>query len=293
MLRSAFAASVEAGPARGRGNVASKSSPRDNRALRFYSEVLGLERLNYGVWEPGSELTFENLKKAQKRYEDEIVGMIPEGTERILDVGCGTGVLSARLHEAGYRVEGMSPSPAQQAAFREKSAAPFHLARFQDFEVGAPFDCVIMSESAQYIPLDLLFPKAAECLRPGGTLIVWDFFTLPHATGIQAKSGHDIEAFRAAAEGTGFHLLRERDVTEQAAPTMELATDFARRAEIGLALGTERLRERRPMTYRLALWLLRKPIAKVERQRPLIDPQAFRENKRYMSFVFEYRGSPS
>jgi len=267
--------------------VASSSQPRDNRALRFYSEVLGLERLNYGMWAPDDELTFDNLKKAQKRYEDHIVEMIPDGARRVLDVGCGTGVLSARLHRDGYAVEGLSPSRAQEASFKEKSDAPFHLARFQDFDGDQPFDCLIMSESAQYIPLDEVFPKAAACLVDGGRLIVCDFFSLPNATGIQAKSGHDLDAFRRAAESHGFRLVAEHDVTEQAAPTMELATEFARRAEIGIDLGTERFRERRPLTFRLATWLLRKPIQKLERQRPLIDPAAFRENKRYVSFAFE------
>lgn len=266
----------------------STSRPRDNRALRFYSEVLGLERLNYGMWAPDDELTFDNLKKAQKRYEDHIVEMIPESARRVLDVGCGTGVLSARLHHEGFAVEGLSPSPAQQASFEEKSGAPFHLAKFQDFDGSEPFDCLIMSESAQYIPLDEVFAKAAECLVSGGRLIVCDFFNLPRATGIQAKSGHNLEDFQRAAEAHGFRLLTERDVTEEAAPTMELATEFARRAEIGIDLGTERFRERRPLTFRLAMWLLRKPLQKLERQRPLIDPTAFRENKRYMSFLFEF-----
>ena len=267
--------------------MASQNRPKDNRALRFYSEVMGLERLNYGIWEPADDLTLENLKRAQKRYEDHLVGLIPDDARRVLDVGCGTGVLSARLHEAGYGVEGLSPSPAQREAFQARSSAVFHLATFQDFEVTEPYDCLVMSESAQYVPLDALFPQAQACLIDGGRLIISDFFSLPTAAGIHAKSGHDLDAFLAAAAEHGFRVMEEHDLTERAAPTMELATELARRVEIGLDLATERLRESRPWSYRLGKWLLRKPVAKIERQRPLIDPDAFRRYKRYMCYVFE------
>ena len=267
--------------------VSSDKTHRDNRALRFYSEVLGLERLNYGLWGPDDELTFGNLRRAQQRYEDHVVGLIPVGARRVLDVGCGTGVLSARLRREGFDVEGLSPDRAQQAAFAERTDARFHLTRFQDLGAVEPFDCLIMSESVQYVPLEKVFPKATECLKPGGYVIVCDYFTLAGASGIQAKSGHDLEAFRAEAGAAGFRTVAERDITEETVPTLDLAADFAGRAEIGLELATERFRDEKPLRYRLGKWLLRKPIRKMTRQRPLIDSAAFRQSKRYMSFVFQ------
>jgi MPBQ/MSBQ methyltransferase len=254
--------------------------------------VLGLERLNYGLWEPDEDLTLENLKRAQQRYEDHIVGLIPGGVRRVLDVGCGTGVMSARLRREGYDVEGLSPDRAQQAAFTARTAAPFHLTRFQDLEAGEPFDCLIMSESVQYVPLERVFPKVAECLVDRGWLIVCDYFTLPGASGIQAKSGHDLADFRAHAAKGGFVTIAERDITEQAVRTLDLAADFAARAEIGVELATQRFRDEKPLRYRLGKWLLRKPIRKMTSQRPLIDSDAFRESKRYLSFVFQRGGAP-
>lgn len=272
--------------------MSSNKAHRDNRALRFYSEVLGLERLNYGLWASDEELTFDNLKKAQQRYEDHIVGLIPNGVRRVLDVGCGTGVMSARLHREGFDVEGLSPDRAQQTAFTERTDARFHLTRFQELEPVEPFDCLIMSESVQYVHLDQVFPKVTECLKPGGYVIVCDYFTLPGASGIHAKSGHDLEAFRAAAAEAGFRTVAERDITEETVPTLDLAADFAGKAEIGVELATERLRDEKPLRYRLGKWLLRKPIQKMTKQRPLIDSAAFRGSKRYMSFVFQRGGEP-
>jgi hypothetical protein len=143
-----------------------------------------------------------------------------------------------------------------------------------------------MSESAQYVPLDQLFPKVLRCLAPGGTLVLCDFFTRPGAPGIQARSGHDLDEFRHRADEHGLRVVEETDITEAAAPTMELATDYARRAEIALDLATDRLRRHRPVTSRAVMWIIGKALAKLDGQRPLIDPMAFREHKRYMRFVF-------
>lgn len=85
------------------------SSKKDSRALRFYSDVLGLEHLHYGLWQAGEESTLANLKTAQARYQQAIIDLLPPPPARILDVGCGTGELSKALQEAGYQLEGLSP----------------------------------------------------------------------------------------------------------------------------------------------------------------------------------------
>ena len=85
------------------------SSKQDSRALRFYSDVLGLEHLHYGMWVRDEELTLANLKAAQARYQQAIIDLLPPPPARILDVGCGTGELSKALKAIGYEVEGLSP----------------------------------------------------------------------------------------------------------------------------------------------------------------------------------------
>ena len=71
-------------------------SKQNSRALSFYSNVLGLEHLHYGIWEQQDELTLANLKDAQERYQQAIIDLMPpaDDTVLVLDVGCGTGELS-------------------------------------------------------------------------------------------------------------------------------------------------------------------------------------------------------
>ena len=45
------------------------SAKRNSHALKFYSDVLGLEHLHYGIWQEDDELTLANLKVAQERYQ--------------------------------------------------------------------------------------------------------------------------------------------------------------------------------------------------------------------------------
>jgi len=97
--------------------------------LRFYTEVLGLEHLHYGLWEPEDERSLPGVRKAQARYANYLMTLIPAGVKTILDVGCGTGVMAAHLTQLGYTVEGLSPDPSHQRLFRARVPSPFHLLR--------------------------------------------------------------------------------------------------------------------------------------------------------------------
>lgn len=261
-------------------------SKENDRALRFYNEVLGLEHLHYGLWDEGEALTLENMKVAQQRFEDLVVGTIsadkPVGETRILDVGCGTGSLSRRLIAEGYQVEGLSPDRTQMENFTSTLGVPFHHARFENFEPSESYDVLIFSESCQYVKPEGLIKKAARCLRPGGQIVICDYFTLESATGRLAKSGHELSGFKATMEVAGYVLESETDITDRATPTLELAEDFVRRGLIAIDILTEKTRERHPIFTKLVMRLSRKKREKLESQRVLIDAEVFRAHKRYL-----------
>lgn len=259
---------------------------KNDRALRFYNEVLGLERLHYGLWQPDDALTFDNLKAAQQRYEDLLTQNIPKGTKTVLDVGCGTGVMAAKLHALGYEVEGLTPDVHQKKIIEKQAALPLNYCRFEHFIPTKTYDCIIMSESAQYIPLDRLFSVARQAISKNGHLMVCDYFVLNHARGIMAKSGHNYDAFLSTAKAANFELIQSRDITDQTIKTLEMGDNFCRRGLLALDIATEKIRDRYPRISRLAIRLLAKKFKKLTKQRVLLDAELFKASKRYQFLLF-------
>jgi trans-aconitate methyltransferase len=97
----------------------------------------------------------------------------PEKGERILDVGCGPGQLTAQISEAGATVVGIDSSP--QMIADAKSRFPgieFYVMDASDFSFDEPFDAVFSNAALHWV---LNKEGAAACmyraLKPGGRLV--------------------------------------------------------------------------------------------------------------------------
>ena len=262
-------------------------SREDDRSLRFYNEVLGLDHLHYGIWNGDEELTLANLREAQLRYEDFLVGKLPSSAKKILDVGCGTSAMTRRMLSMDLEVHGLSPDKTQMENFTQNLQVPFHHCLFEDFESEERFDCMVMSESAQYIPFVQLFENVKKHTNPGGHLMICDYFVLDHASGVLAKSGHNLTQFRAEAEKQGFKLIDERDITQETARTLDLALLLAERILKAAEIFSERPREKHPFLTKILFRLFRKKWEKINRDRALIDSEAFQDQKRYLFLLYE------
>lgn len=275
--------------AAGRAHFRTSKSPRRvkvNLPLRFCHEVLGLDHLHYGLWD-GEPLNLKGLESAQQRYTDTLLEWIPEGVKTVLDVGAGTGATARRLRDEGYDVEGLSPDPYQQQLFQSRVGRPFHLGRFQEFEPAKTYDLVLMSESSQYIWLDSLFP-AVRRVTPGGHLLVADYFTVDSGDGSVKQSGHPLDRYLEAAADAGLELLRQEDVTERSAPTLELAGQWQQRyISPSLEMLGDHFTAKYPRLFRFGRWLLGGWIErKLGAGRQEMDAAEFRRCKRYQLLLF-------
>lgn len=110
------------------------------------------------VWQRGAEL---------------IDLLAPRPGERILDLGCGTGHLTARLAAAGARVTGLDSSPEMIAQARANFPdLPFLFADARDFVFEEPFDAVFSNAALHWIrPPEPVAHCIAAALRLGGRFV--------------------------------------------------------------------------------------------------------------------------
>jgi len=108
------------------------------------------------------------------QYGTDLVKLLsPQPGELILDLGCGTGHLTAQIADAGAHVVGMdnAPSMIEQARANFPSLR-FELADALDFHFAVPFDAVFSNAVLHWISAaDRVARSVYLALRPGGRFI--------------------------------------------------------------------------------------------------------------------------
>jgi trans-aconitate 2-methyltransferase len=101
----------------------------------------------------------------------EVVDLLdPQPGERILDLGCGTGHLTAQIAQCGVTVIGIDSSPAMvsEAAARYPNIE-FHVADARLLPFDREFDAVFSNAALHWIPdADAVAESVFRALRPGG-----------------------------------------------------------------------------------------------------------------------------
>jgi trans-aconitate methyltransferase len=99
--------------------------------------------------------------------------LTPRPGERIIDLGCGTGALTAQIAAAGAEVVGIDASEAMIARARELyPQVRFEVAKGEDFAVDAPIDAVFSNAALHWMsPPEVVAASVARALGPGGRFV--------------------------------------------------------------------------------------------------------------------------
>ena len=109
-------------------------------------------------------------------YHRELVEAAARSGGSVLDVGCGDGLLLARLAEVAERVVGIDPDRAAVAQARSRVAERPHVRVIAgDVTVapeldGAAFDLVVCVAALHHLPLEPGLVRLKELVAPGGEL---------------------------------------------------------------------------------------------------------------------------
>jgi SAM-dependent methyltransferase len=181
-----------------------------------------------------------------------VVEHCPRGSG--LDVGCGTGVLAARLAAAGYAMTGVDPSAGMldvmRARFPELTAVeasgtelPF---------AGDAFDLVLTVAALHHIadPADVrrTLAEMVRVLRPGGRIVVWDHNPRnPYWGPLMARVPQDTGEERLIPEAEVLDGLRAGGGQVLRSCQLGLVPDFVPARGLRAAAALERQVERTPL----------------------------------------------
>lgn len=169
-------------------------------------------------------------------WKRSILGLIPQGDYSVLDLACGTGILSFALaRKVGY-VVGIDMTEGSIRIAREK--ARMHNVKNTSFYVSAAeaipytdrkFNFVTASYLPKYCDMELVVSEIARVLKMGGTMIMHDF-TYPRNAAMRSLWNAYFKILRVAgifipSWSSVFNeldsVIRESDWVNELVKTME------------------------------------------------------------------------
>lgn len=155
---------MESGQARGNMRKARGSASAD--VIAHFDRIADRYRAEYEAETPPG-LAFRIRR-------DLVLDLLGKGPGRVLDVGCGPGVMSGALRARGWKFWGIDPAPAMIASCVTGSDIHLAVGAVESLPLSAEqFDAVICMGVIERIDDDgQALREMVRVLRPGGSLIV-------------------------------------------------------------------------------------------------------------------------
>ncbi|MBO1334540.1 class I SAM-dependent methyltransferase [Streptomyces sp. VRA16 Mangrove soil] len=119
----------------------------------------------------------DRYDRSRPRYPDALVRRIAAAAPGpdVLDVGCGTGIVSRQFQGAGCTVLGVDVD-ARMADYARGRGVPAEVGQFESWDpAGRTFDAVVAGQTWHWIDPAAGAAKAAEVLHPGGRVaLLWN-----------------------------------------------------------------------------------------------------------------------
>lgn len=123
------------------------------------------------IWDPS---LYQSNHNFVWQYGESLLGLLkPQPGERILDLGCGTGQLTAKIAGMGAEVLGMDADAFMIATARANfPALQFTVADARTFQVDRPYSGIFSNAALHWIkPPELAIASMYRALSPGGRLV--------------------------------------------------------------------------------------------------------------------------
>ena len=121
------------------------------------------------------------IASRDSRGYDEVMSFLPTCTNRVLDVGCGSGVLSLRLADHVDYMVGVDISSSMirlarlhQARLKKRNVE-FVVADIENLPFGeATFDFVVSNSALHHSVIGVSLPGLSRLVKPGGRMVICD-----------------------------------------------------------------------------------------------------------------------
>lgn len=262
--------------------------------LNLYRFFFDSDYMHYGYWTPELEVKATNLKRAQENYTQFTFSHLPKDIKSIVDIGCGSGKVAEELIDLGYKVTCVSPPSnlTDTAAERLAGKAAVHQMLFEDFSCDEKFDLAFFSESYQYIDIEKGFNRCTQLLKPGGYIMLADFFHIVETENGPLGGGHRLKKFYDILQRQPYDIIEDIDITENIAPTMTLINNLTMKVVYpAVIMAGNFIQNRYPWFYKFLLWKFKKKIEKNRNKHftSQRNPENFKKYKSYRLIVLRKR----